>query len=62
METNKKTSNYHPAPISDSVLQILERKYGIAKEELERIAKEMRFGRPRLEMHLIFLASAARKK
>lgn len=57
-----KKSSYRPAPINDEVLKDLEKKYGVPVEELKRIAKELKFGRPKLEMHLIVLANEAKKK
>lgn len=51
----KKKSVYRAAPISEEVLEQLEKRYGIPVEELKRIAKENNFGRPKLEMHLLFL-------
>ncbi len=57
-----KKSTYRPAPISDEILGELEKKYGVPVDELKSIAKELKFGRPKLEMHLIVLANEARKK
>lgn len=53
MNTPKRKSTYRPAPIADAVCLELEKKYQIACEEIRKIAREMRFGRPKLEMHLI---------
>lgn len=60
--TEKRKSQYKPAPISDEVYEALEKKYGVAQEELRRIAKEMRFGKPKLEMYLIVLTNEAKKR
>ena len=57
-----KKSTYRPAPISDEALLELEKKYGVPVEELRQMAKELKFGRPKLEMHLIVLANEARKR
>jgi hypothetical protein len=56
-----KKSTYRPAPISDEVLRELETKYGVPVDELKKMAKELKFGRPKLEMHLIVLANEAKK-
>lgn len=57
-----KKSTYRPAPIKEEILQELEKKYGVPVEELRKMAKELKFGRPKLEMHLIVLANEAKKK
>jgi hypothetical protein len=57
-----KKSTYRPAPIKDEVLHELETKYGVPAAELRNMAKELKFGRPKLEMHLIVLANEAKKK
>jgi Zn-dependent peptidase ImmA (M78 family) len=62
MEQNQKRSTYRPAPISDEICRQLEKKYGIAAEQLKKMAKELKFGRPKLEMHLICLANEAKKR
>ena len=60
MKENKKAV-YKPKSISDEACRELEQKYGVPQEELKKMAKELRFGRPRLEMHLIYLASEKKK-
>jgi hypothetical protein len=62
MALSKRKSVYRPAPISDEACQQLSKKYGVAVEQLKQMAKELRFGRPKLEMHLIVLQTEARKK
>jgi hypothetical protein len=62
MDMPKKKSNYRPAPISDKICMELEKKYKIACTEIRRIAKEMRLGRPKLEMHLIYMATLSKTK
>lgn len=57
-----KKSTYRPAPINDEALAELEKKYGVPIEQLKAMAKELNFGRPKLEMHLIVLANEAKKK
>ena len=60
--TARKKQAYRPKPISEEVLQELETKFGVPKEELKKMAKQLKFGRPRLEMHLIYLATEAKKQ
>ena len=60
--TAKKKQAYRPKPISEENLQELENKYGVPKEELRKMAKEMKCGKPKLEMHLIYLSVEAKKK
>lgn len=62
MPTAKRKSIYYPAPISDEACRQLSEKYGVAVDKLKQMAKELRFGRPKLEMHLIVLQTEARKK
>jgi len=57
----KKKPVYKPKEISDEACRELEQKYGVPQAELKRMAREMRFGRPKLEMHLIYLASEAKR-
>ena len=58
----KKKAVYKPKELSDEACRELEQKYGVPQNELKRMAREMRFGRPKLEMHLIYLASEAKRQ
>jgi hypothetical protein len=62
MEPAKKKSNYRPTPISDEICIELEKKYKIACDEIRKMAKELRLGRPKLEMHLIYLTTLAKQR
>lgn len=61
MDTRKKRSNYKPLPISEQAYLELHKKYSIPVEELRKMARELKMARPKLEMHLIYLAMAKKK-
>jgi hypothetical protein len=52
---------HKPAPISEEAYAQMEKRFGVPRAELEKMASELRLGRPKLEMHLVVLA-AERKK
>ncbi len=58
----KKKPVYKPKELSDEACRELEQKYGVPQHTLREMAREMRFGRPKLEMHLIYLATESKKK
>jgi hypothetical protein len=53
---------HKPAPISDEAYEQMEKRFGIPRAELEKMASELRLGRPKLEMHLVVLAVEMKKK
>jgi hypothetical protein len=53
---------HKPAPISEDAYADLEKRFGVPRSELEKMASELRLGRPKLETHLIVLAAEAKKK
>jgi hypothetical protein len=57
MEPRKKNSFRKPAPISEKTFQQLEKRFGFSIADMKKMAAELRFGRPRLEMHLICLTT-----
>lgn len=61
-ERKRKKWLHKGAPISDEAYALLEKKYGVPRKEMEKMADELRLGRPKLEMHLIVLAAEAKKK
>lgn len=60
-ERKRKPWVHKPAPISEEAYAALEKKYGVPVDQLKKMAAELRLGRPKLEMHLIYLALEAKK-
>ena len=52
---------HKPAPISDEAYDQLEKRFGIPRAELEKMAAEFRLGRPKLETYLLVLATERKK-
>ncbi len=48
--------------ISDEAYEHLAKKYHVPRTDLEKMAAELRLGRPKLEIHLIVLAAEKKKK
>jgi hypothetical protein len=53
---------HKPAMISDEAYEHLAKKYHVPRTDLEKMAAELRLGRPKLEIHLIVLAAEKKKK
>jgi hypothetical protein len=61
-DSAKKKSTYKPLPISEQAYLELQKKYSVPVDELRRMAKELKMARPKLEMHLAYLAMETKKQ
>lgn len=53
---------HKPAPISDEAYAQLEKRFGVPRADMEKIAAELRLGRPKLETYLVVLAAEAKQR
>jgi hypothetical protein len=57
----KKRTAYKASPISEQAYLELHKKYGFPIEQLRGMARELKMGRPKLEMHLIYITLQQKK-
>jgi hypothetical protein len=57
----KKRTVYKASPISEQAYLELQKKYGFPVEQLRNMARELKMGRPKLEMHLIYITLQQKK-